>query len=37
MMLNKTIKAYRKEMKLTQEQLAEVMGVTIVTQNFKEG
>lgn len=28
-MLNKTIKAYRKEMKLTQEQLAEVMGVTI--------
>ena len=29
MMLNETIKAYRKEMKLTQEQLAEVMGVTI--------
>jgi transcriptional regulator with XRE-family HTH domain len=28
-MLNETIKAYRKEMKLTQEQLAEVMGVTI--------
>lgn len=28
-MLNNTIKAYRKEMKLTQEQLAEVMGVTI--------
>lgn len=28
-MLNETIKAYRKEMKLTQKQLAEVMGVTI--------
>lgn len=28
-MLNETIKAYRKEMKLTQEQLAEAMGVTI--------
>ncbi len=28
-MLNETIRAFRKEMKLTQEQLAEVMGVTI--------
>ena len=28
-MINETIKAYRKEMKLTQEQLAEAMGVTI--------
>jgi len=28
-MLNETIKAYRKEMKLTQEQLAEAMGVTV--------
>ena len=28
-MLNETIKQYRKEMKLTQEQLAEVMGVTV--------
>ena len=28
-MLNATIKFYRKEMKLTQEQLAEVMGVTV--------
>lgn len=28
-MLHETIKAYRKEMKLTQEQLAEIMGVTV--------
>jgi transcriptional regulator with XRE-family HTH domain len=28
-MLKETIKQYRKEMKLTQEQLAEVMGVTV--------
>ncbi|MBP7174650.1 MAG: helix-turn-helix transcriptional regulator [Thermoclostridium sp.] len=29
MILNETIKAYRKEMRMTQEQLAEAMGVTI--------
>lgn len=28
-MLNETIRTYRKEMKLTQEQLAEIMGVTV--------
>jgi transcriptional regulator with XRE-family HTH domain len=28
-MLHDTIRAYRKEMKLTQEQLAEIMGVTV--------
>ena len=28
-MLNETIRAYRKKMKLTQEQLAETMGVTV--------
>ena len=28
-MLGETIKAYRKQMKLTQEQLADIMGVTV--------